>query len=71
MLQEAVELLLLLVGQPDTGGDLISCTDAVTASALRHSSASLPFLTAEKTGRVCVCVRARVCVQIEYAAANV
>lgn len=34
MFQEAVELLLLFVGQPHTGGHLISCTEVVTPSLL-------------------------------------
>lgn len=72
MLQKAVELLLLFMGQPDTGGHLISCTDVVTASGLQHSSSLLLFLIVEKTLSVSVCVRANVwvCVTREYTAAK-
>lgn len=65
-----MELLLLFMGQPDTGGHLISCTDVVTASASQHSSASLPFLIVEKTLSVCVCVPMFVCMSREYAVAK-
>lgn len=65
MFQEAVELLLLFVGQPHTGGHLVSCTEVLTASALQRSRTSVSHCRKDRVStRACVhvCVGVRACV---------